>query len=157
MVFRSIFSNEEAVSRAVPAASEATSRAWPYLSCAAPLTCFATPAAWVLASPAKRPKSFLYLPADIFGGSADTILVHGSSFAREGRGTPRPIQRKGRPQAGGELAPILSEEAPAENRLAGGSGAGPARVRNVSLSKRLTPRGNKETRNKNLKLCRQRL
>ena len=25
-------------------------------------------------------KSFLYLPADIFGGSADTILVHGSSL-----------------------------------------------------------------------------
>ena len=70
------------------------------------------------------------------------------------------------PQAGSELAPILSEEAPAENRLAPGrSGAGPARVRNVSLSKRLTPRGNKEKatlwtpnpRNKNLKLCRQRL
>jgi hypothetical protein len=34
----------------------------------------------------KAAKSFLYLPADIFGGSADTILVHGSSFAREGRG-----------------------------------------------------------------------
>ena len=47
----------------------------------------------------------------------------------------------------------------------GRSGAGPARVRNVSLSKRLTPRGNKEKatlwtpnpRNKNRKLCRQRL
>ena len=45
------------------------------------------------------------------------------------------------------------------------SGAGPARVRNVSLSKGLTPRGNKEKatlwtpnpRNKNRKLCRQRL
>jgi hypothetical protein len=46
----------------------------------------------------------------------------------------------------------------------GCSGIGPARVRNVSLSKRLTPRGNKEKatlwtpnpRNKNRKLCRQR-
>ena len=46
----------------------------------------------------------------------------------------------------------------------GCSGAGPARVRNVSLSKRLTRRGNKEKatlwtlnpRNKNRKLCRQR-
>jgi hypothetical protein len=25
----------------------------------------------------KAAQSFLYLPADIFGGSADTILVHG--------------------------------------------------------------------------------
>ena len=47
----------------------------------------------------------------------------------------------------------------------GRSGAGPARVRNVRLSKRLIPRGNKEKatlwtpnpRNKNRKLCSQRL
>jgi hypothetical protein len=32
--------------------------------------------------------------------------------------TPQPIQTKVRPQAGGELAPIVSEEASAENRLA---------------------------------------
>jgi hypothetical protein len=30
--------------------------------------------------------SFLQLPADIFGGSADTIFVHDSSFAPESRG-----------------------------------------------------------------------
>ena len=86
MVFRSIFSNEEAVSRAVPAASEATSRAWPYMSCAAPLICFANSCSLGLGISGNAAESFLYLPADIFGGSADTILVHGSSFAREGRG-----------------------------------------------------------------------
>src|ERR1700758_2117695 len=82
MVFRSIFSNEEAVSRAVSAASEATSRAWPYMSCAAPLTCFATPAAWVLVSPVKRPNPssifppiFLAVPLTRFSSMAHPLLV----------------------------------------------------------------------------------
>ena len=85
MVFRSIFSNEEAVSRAVPAASEATSRAWPYILRGS-TDLFRDSCSLGLGISGNAAEPFFYLPPDIFGGSADTILVHGSSFAREGRG-----------------------------------------------------------------------
>jgi hypothetical protein len=85
MVFRSIFSIEETVWRAVPrrVGSNVTCPAVHVLRSSTDL--FRDFCSLGLGISGNAAESFLYLPADIFGGSADTILVHDSSFAREGR------------------------------------------------------------------------